>query len=396
MSDDLLSPDEVRSAVRSYFADHPGLDEARSLRDGAADVDEAGFDRGRWRTLAEEVGLIGMAAPEAADGLGLGLEHVVAAAEEAGACLYPGPLRASVLAAWALGLDGPMGEDLLGHAAGVLSGTVIVGMPQAFASQGPLPALDPEGRVSGVVRQVTHGMTADALLMVAAGPQGPAVVLVPLGSHADGRALVTRGPVRAVDLTARPADLYLDRAPAVPMTTPGDASAVARLGDVARLLLAAEQVGGAQGCLGHMVEYAKIRSQFGQPIGAYQAIQHRCAEVAIAVTAARALVLAAARAVDAGDHEQAHQLVLLAKAEASEAFTAAADALVLVHGGIGFTWEHDAHLYFRRARAAAALDGQPSRLRDAAATAGCLSLLTAATPGQASDAGLVGGSGGRA
>ncbi|WP_218004358.1 acyl-CoA dehydrogenase family protein [Microtetraspora niveoalba] len=378
MSDDLLSPDEVRSAVRSYFADHPGLDEARSLRDGAPDGDEPGFDRGRWRTLAEEVGLVGMAAPEEADGLGLGLEHVVAAAEEAAACLYPGPLRASVLAAWALGLGGPLSEDLLGHAAGLLSGAVVVGMPQAFASQEPGPVLDPEGRVSGTVRHVTHGMTADALLAVAAGPRGPAVVLVPLAPDADGRARVTRRPVRSVDLTARLGDLHLDAAPAVPMTAPGDTAAVARLGDVARLLLAAEQVGGAQGCLGHMVEYAKIRSQFGQVIGAYQAIQHRCAEVAVAVTAARALVLAAAGATDAGDHEQAHRIVLLAKAEASEAFAAAADTLVQVHGGVGFTWEHDAHLYFRRARAAAALDGRPARLRDAAAAAGCLSLLTGA------------------
>ncbi|MFI0370744.1 acyl-CoA dehydrogenase family protein [Actinomadura sp. 1N219] len=375
VSEELLSPEEVRSALRAYFADASVLDEARALRDDPGAFGRDGFDRVRWRALAGEVGLVAMAGPEAAGGLGLGLVHLTAALEEAGACLYPGPVRASVLAAWTLGLPGaPDGvEDLL-------DGAKIVGMPQSFGDRRPGLALSGDGRVSGTVRGVTHGPSADVLLAPADSPQGPVPVLVRLDGSPGGE--IVRRPVQATDLTASLADLDLQAVPATVVAAPGDTGAHARTLDAARLLLAAEQVGGAQGCLAQMVDYAKIRTQFGQIIGGYQAIQHRCARVAIAVAGARALVLAAAKAIDtadeAADRAAAHQLVLLAKAEASEAFDDAADALIQVHGGIGFTWEHDAHLYFRRARAASALDGPPSRLRDDAVTAGCLSLLTRA------------------
>ncbi|TDD40191.1 acyl-CoA dehydrogenase [Actinomadura sp. KC06] len=369
VSEELLSPEEVRSALRAYFADASVLDEARALRDDPGAFGQDGFDRERWRALAGEVGLVAMAGPEAAGGLGLGLVHLTAALEEAGACLYPGPVRASVLAAWTLSLLGaPDGvEDLL-------DGTKIVGMPQSFADRRPGVVLSADGRISGTVRAVTHGMSADVLLTLADSAEGTVPVLVRLDGDSGE---VARRPVQATDLTATLADLELRAVPAAP----GDTGAHDRTRDAARLLLAAEQVGGAQGCLAQTVDYAKIRTQFGQVIGGYQAIQHRCARVAIAVAGARALVLAAAKAIDSGDGEAAHQLVLLAKAEASEAFDGAADALIQVHGGIGFTWEHDAHLYFRRARAASALDGPPSRLRDDAVTAGCLSLLTRAPAG---------------
>ncbi|WP_158079285.1 acyl-CoA dehydrogenase family protein [Actinomadura sp. CNU-125] len=367
MTEELLSPDEVRSALRAYFAD--GLDEARSLRD---DTSAPGFDRGRWKSLAGEVGLVAMAAPETAGGLGLGLAHLTSALEEAGARLYPGPACASVLTAWVLNRQG---TDLPDGTEDLLDGSAIIGVPQAFAARRPRAALS-DGRVSGLVPAVTHGMSAGLLLTMADSPQGTLPVLVRL----DGDGVAHR-PVRAADLTARPADLDLTAAPATVLAAPAD-----ELRQVARLLLAAEQVGGAQGCLDQMTGYAKIRTQFGQVIGGYQAIQHRCARVAIAIAAARALVLAAAKAIDSAgtdaDRDAAHQSVLLAKAEASDAFTDAADALVQVHGGIGFTWEHDAHLYFRRARATAAMDGRPSRLRDDAVTAGCLSLLTRVPAGR--------------
>ncbi|TDB91415.1 acyl-CoA dehydrogenase [Actinomadura sp. KC216] len=374
VSEELLSPEEVRSALRAYFAGSSALDEARALRDDAAAFGEDGFDRDRWRALAGEVGLVAMAGPEEAGGLGLGLAHLTAALEEAGGCLYPGPVRASVLAAWTLGLPGASLPD---GAEALLDGTAIVGMPQSFAGRRPEVVLSADGRVSGTVRAVTHGMSADVLLTLADSPQGAVPVLARLDGE-DGD--VARRRVPATDLTAALADLELRAVPAT-VAAPGDTAAHARARDAARLLLAAEQVGGAQGCLAHMVDYAKIRTQFGQVIGGYQAIQHRCARVAVAVAGARALVLAAAKAIDSGEGEAAHQLVLLAKAEASEAFDEAADALVQVHGGIGFTWEHDAHLYFRRARASSALDGHPSRLRDEAVTAGCLSLLTRAPAG---------------
>ncbi|ROO90013.1 alkylation response protein AidB-like acyl-CoA dehydrogenase [Actinocorallia herbida] len=362
MSDELLSQDEVRAALRGYFADTGGLDEARRLRDAPAD--DPGYDAGRWKALAGDVGLVSMAAPEGAGGLGLGLVHLTAAAEEAGAVLYAGPLRASVLAAWALG-SAEADFD------GVLTGAETVAMPQGFAALQPGLVLDGDGLVGGSVPDAAHGMTADVLLAIADTAQGPCAVLVRLGEEG-----VTRTPVAATDLTARPAALRLDGVPAVRLTAPGDRAALGRVGDAARLLLAAEQVGGAQGCLDHTVAYARIRTQFDQVIGTYQAIQHRCAETAIAVSAARALVFTAAVALDAGAADEAHRLVLLAKAEASDAFEGAAATLIQVNGGIGFTWEHDAHLYYRRAKATAAYDGRPSRLRDEAVASGALALLT--------------------
>ena len=184
MSAELLSPEEVRSALRGYFADVSALDEARALRDDARDdaFDGAGFDRDRWRALAGEVGLVAMAAPEEEGGLGLGLVHLAAALEEAGACLYPGPVRASVLAAWTLGLPG---TGRPGGAEELLDGTAIAGMPQSFAAHRPRAVLSADGTVSGTVPGVTHGMSADALLTLADSAQGPVPVLARLDGAAE-------------------------------------------------------------------------------------------------------------------------------------------------------------------------------------------------------------------
>src|SRR5699024_8584767 len=151
------------------------------------------------------------------------------------------------------------------------------------------------------------------------------------------------------------------------------ADALRRFGDVGRLLVAAEQVGGAEGCLHATVEYAKVRTQFGQVIGGYQAIQHRCATTAVDIASARSLLVAAARAIDRGGVD--HGVRLLAKAESSEGFPCAADGLMQVSGRIGFTWAHDAQLFFRRARSPALLGGTPAELRDHGVSEGCLDLL---------------------
>src|SRR5699024_2783752 len=126
------------------------------------------------------------------------------------------------------------------------------------------------------------------------------------------------------------------------------------------------------------VEYAKVRTQFGQVIGGYQAIQHRCATTAVDIASARSLLVAAARASDRGGVD--HGLSLLAKAESSEVFRSAAGGLIQVPGGIRFTWEHDAHLFFRRARSTAVLGGTPEELRDHAVSEGCLDLLLPVSP----------------
>lgn len=373
MNDEILSPDEVRASLRSYFTDHPGLDETRRLRDGDPDIDEPGFDPKRWQGLASELGLATMGAPSEVDGLGLGLEHVLAAVEECGATLYPGPARAAALFSWALGLVDDPSEQLLTWAGRIMGADTIPGVAQDHETDHTDLALSSDGRLSGRARNVTHPAVADVLVAVARTSRGPCLVAAGLTSEETEGGTVTRMPVPSVDISGRVGDIELRDVPAVALGEPGVADALRRFGDVGRLLIAAEQVGGAEGCLRATVEYAKIRTQFGQVIGGYQAIQHRCASTAVGIASARSLLVAAARAIDRGEAD--HSLSLLAKAEASEVFRSAADGLIQVSGGIGFTWEHDAHLFFRRARATAVLGGTPEELRDRAVSEGCLDLL---------------------
>lgn len=378
---DLISIDEVRASVREYFAEQPGLVEVRRNRDecdsAAADSDDgvpdrAGFDRDGWSVLAQQLGLIGLVAPESWGGLGLGLAYAVAAVEECGAVLYPGPVRASVLLALALSTidsdDVPV--ELQSAVQDFLCGAMIVGAP-VRDDEAVLPEFR-DGRVSGRAVAVTHGAVAGLVICSVRTQSGPAVALaVPAARPTK----VARTSVPTVDLATPLADVVLTDVPAVLLTAPGNQLALQDHQDAAAVLLAAEQVGGAQGCLGQMVDYATVREQFGVLIGTYQAIQHRCAQTAVAVAAARALVASAADALDAGDARVGEQLTLLARADAADAFTAASSSLIQVSGGIGFTWEHDAHLYFRRARASAAIGGTPSELRDRAVESGCLELL---------------------
>ncbi|MGK2320715.1 acyl-CoA dehydrogenase family protein [Gordonia rhizosphera NBRC 16068] len=360
-----ISADEIRDALRDYFTEHPGIDE---IRDDENAVDGTGFDRHGWRTLAEQLGLIGIAAPEDWGGLGLGAEYIVAAVEECAVTLYPGPVRASVLTAAALaGISSdavPVGWQKA--ITDLLSGTAVVGASTRHDGAGELHYRD--GQVTGPVASVTHGAVADLVLCVAQAPEGPAVALVDTTS-------AQRSPVDTVDLATPLSEIVFTGASAVLLTEPGDERALERHRTLEALVLAAELVGGAQGCLARMVDYAKVREQFGALIGTYQAIQHKCSQTAIANASARGLVAAAAAAFDAGDDRVAEQFTLLARAEAGDAATSASSGFIQVSGGIGFTWEHDAHLYFRRARATAALGGTPAQLRDRAVTSGCLDLL---------------------
>lgn len=372
--DTVITVDEVRMALREYFADHPGLAEVRRNRDDS-DRTAAGFDRDTWNVLARQIGLIGVGAPEHWGGLGLGLPHLVAIAEECGAALYPGPVRASLLLASAL-TGVPVDRvpvDLRSAIEDFLRGAVIVGI-STHVDDTDLPQFT-GGRIHGRVRAVTHGASAGLVLCGVRTPSGPALaVAVP----APRPTTTERVPVRSVDLATPLADVILADVPAVLLTEPDDGQALQRFRTSEALLLAAEQVGGAQGCLGQMVAYATVREQFGAVIGTYQAIQHHCATTAVTITAARALVAAAADAADDGDDRRRRQLTLLARADAADAFTGASSTLIQVSGGIGFTWEHDAHLFFRRARATAAIGGTPARLRDRAVAAGCLELLVGA------------------
>lgn len=358
-----MTPDEIRAALRDYLESDRGLVAARRARD-----EPTGSAPGPWQGLVSDVGLAAMGSSEGWGGLGLGFAHLVAAVEECARQLTPGPWREAVLLGVALGArrtDTVMHAQALTQA---IAGERIVGLA---SFQGAIEASDPT-QVTGELPAVTHGERADVVIAVLTvdGAKSIAAVLVPADA--------SRYPHEVLDITTPRATISVSAAPMVLLTDPEDPESFERFRTIDRVLLAAEQVGGAQGCLNAMVEHSLVREQFGQLIGTYQAIQHHCANTAIEVAGARAIVSAAARALD-GDPELAvlaNPLGLLARASASECFTNVSSRSVQVAGGIGFTWEHDAHLFFRRARSTAAIEGTPTELRRAAVDAGCLDLLT--------------------
>jgi alkylation response protein AidB-like acyl-CoA dehydrogenase len=210
---------------------------------------------------------------------------------------------------------------------------------------------------------VLDGHTAGLFLVAAATGAGPSLFAVQ-----GGAAGLTRRPLETLDRTRKLARVELTSAEAVLVGTEGGAAAtLTRALQVAAAALAAEQVGGAQRCLDMSVEYAKLRMQFGRPIGGFQAIKHMCADMLLEVESARSAAYYAAWAA-AEDSDELPLVSSLAKAYCSEAYFRTAADNIQIHGGIGFTWEHDAHLYYRRAKSSELMLGTPSEHREIAAT----------------------------
>ena len=311
-----------------------------------------------WAVLAGQLELPGLLLPEDHGGSGLTTVEAVVAFEEAGRALLPGPLFGTAALAVpllvALGDAGALGRYGPPIASGELTATVALAEDDGRWSPGAVACrAEPEGgtwRLTGGKHLVVDGADAGLLLVVARTPEGELGVFAVDGDvEGLGRtALVT------LDLTRRMARLALDGVPATRVG--GDAAAaVAAASDVARLLLAAEQVGGAQRCLDMVVQYAGQRIQFARPIGSFQAIKQRLADALVQIESARSAVQAAARSTGSDLARDSRVAALLA----TEAYTSISAQNIQLHGGIGFTWEHDAHLYFKRARTSAQLLGGP-------------------------------------
>jgi acyl-CoA dehydrogenase len=213
--------------------------------------------------------------------------------------------------------------------------------------------------LDGVKDHVIDGTTADLVLVLGLAEEGPTLFAVE--GSADG---LVRTPLETLDRTRRQARLHLSGTPATPVGELGGGwRTVSQVLDRALAALAAEQVGGAQHVLEMAVGYARTRVQFGRPIGSFQAIKHRCADMLIDVERARVAADQALWAVDSAPDELP-VAACLAKAFCSDAYFDAAASNVQVHGGIGFTWEHAAHLYFRRAKSAQLQFGSSSHHRE--------------------------------
>jgi alkylation response protein AidB-like acyl-CoA dehydrogenase len=340
---------ELRDALRRFFADRSPSAEVRRLMETAE-----GYDPKMWAQMAEQLGLQGLAVPEEHGGAGFGVRELAVVFEEMGRAVVCAPFLATITAAAAL-RAGDGGHDLL---AGIADGSTIATL--AVAEDGGSWELDAvETRAEGGVLRGTKSFVVDgcvaALLLVAARDE-EGVGLYAVAAGAEG---MTRTSMPTLDQTRKLARIEFDGTPARKV---GGADAIRHALDVAAVALAAEQLGGAQRTLDMTVEYAKVRHQFGRPIGSFQAIKHRCADMFVLVESARSAVLNAAAAADESP-EELPRAAALAKAYCSDAFFHTAGEAIQLHGGIGFTWEHDAHLYFKRAQGSRQLFGSPDAHR---------------------------------
>jgi alkylation response protein AidB-like acyl-CoA dehydrogenase len=361
--------DELRKVVRSFLAKHS--DEANVRRLAA---DPQGHDPVVWRRMAGELGLQGLALPEEYGGSGFGYVDLGIVFEETGRALLGGPYFATVaLAAEALlrCADEQARHDLL---PGIASGGTVATLALTEDSgrwdeQGiRLTAAHDEAggwRLTGVKTYVPDGHLADLLLVAARTPAGISLLAV---ETADAPGL-TRIPLPTLDQTRKQARLEFTDTPARLLGSEGAAwPALERTLATAAVLLSAEQVGGAAAALDAAVAYAKIREQYGRPIGSFQGIKHKCADMLMEIESARSAAYGGLWALDAGDETEIAMAAALAQAVCSEAFTKVAADNIQVHGGIGFTWEHPAHLYFKRAKSSEVLLGTPSYHRELLAT----------------------------
>lgn len=352
----------LRTTVRSYAEQVFPEAEVRRLMAAPSTL-----DRPVWERMAGELGLQGLIVPEDLGGGGAGLVELAIVLEEFGRRLVPAPFLSTALATLAL-LEGDRSvtaEPLTRIAEGSLVATVALAEDSGRwdAAGVQCVAEQRDGwRLTGTKSFVPDGASADLVVVVARGPEG--VGLFAVDSAAGG---LSRRELEVFDPTRRLARLELRDVPATALTPTDGERAVERWLDAARVAVAAEQAGGADFALGMAVAYAKERVQFGRAIGSFQAIKHMCADAFVDVESARSAAYYAAWAV-AEDSPEVPTVAPLAKAFTSDTFLETARTSMQVHGGISFTYEFPAHLYFRRAKSGAQLWGSPRSLRDLLAT----------------------------
>jgi alkylation response protein AidB-like acyl-CoA dehydrogenase len=352
---------QLLSAVRKFAADNFDEQAIRRLMES-----DPPFDPAVWGRLGAELGVLGLSVPEDDGGVGGTLVDQAVAVEVLGATLATGPLFGTVyltIPALVAASAGPVRD-------GVLAELVEGRRTAAFAVPDRAGSFDPalitvrvSGSgdapiVTGTVDRVVDGGVADDLLVAAEGVDG--IALYAVEATASG---VERTPLATLDLTRQQATIRFTDAPARLVADSGEAARVIEHAlHVGSVLLAVEQVGAAQHLLDLAVEYAKSRLQFGRPIGSFQAVKHRLADVMVDIEHARSAAYHAIWALTDGSDDAA-LAASIAQATASAAFVRAATDAIQTLGGIGFTWEHQAHLYFKRATTDAALLGSAEQHR---------------------------------
>jgi acyl-CoA dehydrogenase len=333
----------LQDAVRSYLRDRFGPEKVREVYD---DPQGDGDPAELWKALSEQ-GWLAVTVPEEHDGLGLGLLEASVISRALGAGTIPGPWLGTVLAAEAVrlaGSDAQQASWLPRLASGALKGAVALVRPGSSPEPRYAPASSSGGTLSGQLQIVEYAHVADVLVVAAAsGDSGVGLHLV--DPNGEG---VTITRCSALDRSTRTSTVDLDRAPAERLES-SSADALQLLLDCAAVLVANDLVGIARKALTDTVEYDKTRVQFGRPVGSFQAIKHSLADLHVAVTVAEHAAMYAAYALDAA-RDDAALAVSIAKSKAADTARRATSDMIQYHGGIGFTWEHDAHFSFKRAK----------------------------------------------
>jgi alkylation response protein AidB-like acyl-CoA dehydrogenase len=314
-----------------------------------------GHDPELWRGLAE-MGVTGLAIPDAYGGAGLEILDLALAAETLGAAALPGPFLGHSLAGLALQLGGSPEQRerwLPGLASGERVGTIAFGEPDGSFEPEAWSARAEGGRLSGAKAWVPFGAEADLLVV---GCAGGALALVERGASG-----VEVAPVDGLDRTRPLASLRFAKAPCELL--PGGAEAAGRVRDAGLVLLAADAFGAAEKLLELALAHARTREQFGQPIAQFQAVKHQLADLATEVEPMRSLVWYAAHAQD-HVRDDAERSAAIAKAHVTDRAVDVARAAVQLHGGIGFTWECDVQIWMKRALFDRALLGSPELHRE--------------------------------
>lgn len=356
---------EMRSTVAELLDREAGSGRVREVMGG-----EPGYDVALWQRIAGDLGLAAALVPERAGGLGLDVADAAVLLGEFGRRLVPGPLPETLVASAVLDACGTAQADEL------LRRIAEQGLSVTSALAEPGTGWDLDGidcRVtetddgltfSGSKRFVAFGAAADLLLVVARDPaarpeDGGGLGLFAATSPDTG----IRTSRMTLDATRRLADLDFDGVEVIRLTNPGDGDRLVRLlVDLTLVALAVESAAAAAAALDLTVEYLKVRQQFGRPLGSFQALKHRCADLAVLVHGATATAAQAAELAAAGSDELA-MVAPLAKVVCADALRDVAAETIQLHGGIGFTFEHDAHLYFKRGKANQQFFGSGEELR---------------------------------
>ena len=354
--------EELRKTVRAFLDNKSPESAVRELMET-----EDGYDEGVWKQAAEQLGLQGLSIPEEFGGSGYGFIELGIVLEEMGRALFTAPFFSTVVLAGTTllhaGDDAAKKDYLPGIASGETIATVAFTEPSGkWDEAGITMEATADGdswKLNGTKSFVLDGHLANLILVAAR--TGKGVSLFAVDGDASG---LTRTSLSTMDQTRKQAKLEFADTPARLIGTEGEGwDVLGKVLDLVVVGLAAEQVGGAQKVLDMAVEYAKVRVQFGRPIGSFQAIKHKCADMLLEVESAKSAAYYGMWCASELNDELP-SVASLAKAYCSEAYFHAAAENIQIHGGIGFTWEHPAHLYFKRAKSSELLFGDPTYHRE--------------------------------